>query len=210
MKPSWNFSDILLWDSDVDTFFPRRNLMFTVPRMQRDENSKSTNSERSQQAPVAATRFRKLWRVFCPSNSQELVSRHGSACLLTALSIIPQWVSCFLPARSNMVRMSLQECARAWACTCVSQPSERAALLMAVCFCVCLEGVLFPVSRDGNSSGTRAPFIVRSHDVCLLTLWGSACRNESVWEEAERVTGCNSDYTANTVHVRAWNICNLV
>lgn len=57
---------------------------------------------------------------------------------------------CFLPVVSNVVRMSLHERARAWACTCVSHPSETAALLMAVCFCILREDVMFPVSRDGN------------------------------------------------------------
>lgn len=36
----------LLWEADVDTVVPRMKLLFTVPWTQRDETSKSTNSER--------------------------------------------------------------------------------------------------------------------------------------------------------------------
>lgn len=77
---------------------------------------------------------------------------------------------CFLPVCSNVVRMSLQERAHAWARTCAARPAETAALLMVVCFCVRLEDVLFLVSRDGNIKGTWAAIIVRSHDVCVMML----------------------------------------
>lgn len=130
----------LLWEADVDTVVPRMKLLFTVPWMQRDETSKSTNSK---WLPGGCSL--KPWRVFCPSHSQEP---------LTCPSMFPRWVFLLPPARSDMVRMSLQERARAWACTCLSVhlslPSEEAVLLMDVCLWIRLEDVLFPVSRDGT------------------------------------------------------------
>lgn len=132
----------------------RGRLIFTAPWMQREENSK----EQPQQASFAATRFRKLWRVFCPSNRREL-----------SLSLTRRSLSGF-PASSLQTRLgchyrSVRERA-AW---------QAAALLMAVSFCVRLEDVLFPETGTFHEHKQHSYWGLVTR---LMTLGGTARERE--------------------------------
>lgn len=81
----------------------------------------------SQGAAVAATRFRKPWRVFCPSHSREP---------LTCPSIIPVgFPASFLPVQTwlGCHYRSVHVRAQAWACTCLSL--QRQLYYWWVCVC---------------------------------------------------------------------------